>query len=492
MTGERSPVLSLRGAAICLAAAILLLWPMTLVTVPLVHYDSFAYADMGREILAHLFSPRAFDDAGSGADGQGLNVLRSPAWSVYLAGLGGLPWGAVAACALQTAATLFVLGALVPAETAIRRWPAVAGALAVAALSALPWYASYAMPDLLGALVIAYYAALAGALEREGRAIRWTLGGLATFAILSHYGNLPLAAALAVLVMLVQLPTLNARRAVAAFGPLAIALAFSAAIDIGLEHAAGEPTASETGAGEAAAPMASADVPRRLPILLARSIQDGPALWHLRDACARDVYRSCALLDPLPETVGEFLWSESGMRGLTDAEQATVRSEQWDILFGAVRAYPVAQATATMRNTALQLVRMGTGQIMPFPPIGPDGMRQPVRAAERDSHPVLRNINWPIRIATALAGLALVLRIVTGRTDRRLVLPAFIILAGLLVNAAIFGGLSYPVDRYQGRLAWLVPALLALDLALAPKTRAAGRRGQAGFAGGRAKRAGIV
>jgi hypothetical protein len=40
------------------------------------------------------------------------------------------------------------------------------------------------------------------------------------------------------------------------------------------------------------------------------------------------------------------------------------------------------------------------------------------------------------------------------------------VLFALLVNAAVYGGLSAPVDRYQSRLAWLVPALLALDLVL--------------------------
>ena len=44
--------------------------------------------------------------------------------------------------------------------------------------------------------------------------------------------------------------------------------------------------------------------------------------------------------------------------------------------------------------------------------------------------------------------------------------PVRRVLIALLVNAAVYGGLSAPVDRYQSRLAWLIPALLALDLAL--------------------------
>ena len=36
---------------------------------------------------------------------------------------------------------------------------------------------------------------------------------------------------------------------------------------------------------------------------------------------------------------------------------------------------------------------------------------------------------------------------------------ALLIMVGLIANAVIFGGLSAPVDRYQSRIAWLLPAL---------------------------------
>jgi len=38
----------------------------------------------------------------------------------------------------------------------------------------------------------------------------------------------------------------------------------------------------------------------------------------------------------------------------------------------------------------------------------------------------------------------------------------FVAIVGLLANAAIFGGLSAPVDRYQARVIWIVPLLAAL------------------------------
>ncbi len=55
----------------------------------------------------------------------------------------------------------------------------------------------------------------------------------------------------------------------------------------------------------------------------------------------------------------------------------------------------------------------------------------------------------------ALAAMARHDRLASGR-EREIIA---VVLVGLVANAAIFGGLSAPVDRYQGRLIWTVPVL---------------------------------
>ena len=466
------PLLSLGGAALCLGAAVLLLWPMALVTAPLVYFDSFAYAGAGERAIGALRGalwPQAAgggDGGGGGAAaGEGLGVLRSAAWSVWLAGLGGLPWGAVAACALQTAATLFVLGALVPAGAAIRPKAALAGAAAVGLLSGLPWYASYAMPDILGALVVAYYAALAGPLDRAGRALRLLLGALAAFAILAHYGHLPLAAALAALVLLLRVRRWNAALLLSALLPVGAAVLVNLATGLAAERLA-PPRAAGEATAEASPPAEASLAPRRLPVLLARSIDDGLALPHLRAACARDLYESCAFLGEVPGTAGGFLWGEEGIRRLDAAQMAVLRSEELAIVLGAARERPLRQAGALLANGALQMVRVGTDEILPLPPPGPDGSRPRPVAADASAYPVLGRADIWVPALTLAAALALVFRAGTGRLHPALGGPLLVVLAGLAVNAAVYGGLSYPVDRYGGRLAWLGPALLALDLAL--------------------------
>ena len=66
-----------------------------------------------------------------------------------------------------------------------------------------------------------------------------------------------------------------------------------------------------------------------------------------------------------------------------------------------------------------------------------------------------------VHLASYLAG-AVLLALLVWRSPQAGG-PVVVLVVGLLANAAIFGGLSAPVDRYQARVAWLVP-LLALVL----------------------------
>ena len=477
-------VLSVRRVAWCLLIGALLMWPMALVTAPIVYFDSYAYASAGRAALAMaaelLPLPEAAGSDGGGGtgagdgdadEGGGIGALRSAAWSVSLALLGGMPWGAVALCVLQAAATLLVASALIPAGAfgGAARWaPAL---VATALLTGLPWYAAYAMPDLLGALVIAYYAVVAAAPRRLGAPASWALAALAAFAILGHYGHVPLAAGLAAVAAILRWRRMDVAAAAMLAGPVLVAVLVNVATSAVLERAAPSAPASTQ---SAAAPSADSSAPssalpsaapRRLPILLARSIEDGPALRHLREACADDLYATCDLFDPIPRNATALLWGPDGIRTLTSAQMAVLRAEEMRIVLGATRAYPAAQAGAFARNIGLQLVRVGVDQHFAAP--APPGGERAVQPA------ALVLADRTIPLVTALAALALLWRAGTGRLAPALRPALWVLVAGLAANAVIYGGLSYPVDRYQGRIAWLIPALLALDLALGGRTRRA-------------------
>jgi hypothetical protein len=50
-------------------------------------------------------------------------------------------------------------------------------------------------------------------------------------------------------------------------------------------------------------------------------------------------------------------------------------------------------------------------------------------------------------------------RLLVGDHERAVL---FVAVVSLMANAAIFGGLSVPVDRYQMRVIWIVPMVAAL------------------------------
>ncbi|MGN6461392.1 MAG: hypothetical protein ACTHLY_09290, partial [Pseudolabrys sp.] len=78
-----------------------------------------------------------------------------------------------------------------------------------------------------------------------------------------------------------------------------------------------------------------------------------------------------------------------------------------------------------------------------------------------------------IHVATAIASLALLIGMLVF-ARQGLVPPETLVLAGLvltalLINAAICGIFSNPVDRYQSRILWLAP--FAVIIALGARTQ---------------------
>ncbi len=65
-------------------------------------------------------------------------------------------------------------------------------------------------------------------------------------------------------------------------------------------------------------------------------------------------------------------------------------------------------------------------------------------------------------VSAVAAALWIALLAVRGRLSRPEQDMALMVAVGLVANAAIFGGLSAPADRYQARVIWLVPALAAV------------------------------
>ena len=447
-----------------LAAILLLLWPALLNGGPLVFFDSASYLDQGRQaveealrLVAGAPSPDAAG-AGGGAAGAGAaapeaNIVRSVAWSVFAHLASATPlaeWGialvqsALVATLLAMLAGRALLEAARPADIAL-------AVLFCAALTPLPWFVSYLMPDILAAVVILCGMLVAVGLERFGATGRLFILGAASFAMLSHYGHIPLGfgvGAAALVLLLVQRRLTPAAVAVAAL-PVLVALGGNAAVNRVAFH--------EPGVGVAT---------KRLPVLLARSLADGPARWHLEENCAAEGYAICEVFDGnFSSDLGVILWSDAGLGGASPEQMDRIRAEEPLILRRAFMDYPAEQIWSFAGNAVSQTWTFGMDDFswsrlrwlpngnVDTGPFDPDRSRAGLDATG------LAHLAGLI----AATGLILVYaardRLGAGAREREMLLVA---VAGLAINAAIFGGLSVPVDRYQGRVVWIVPALAAL------------------------------
>ena len=320
--------------ALWIPFALLLLWPLALNGGPLLFFDSLIYVDQGRaavEGLASLVSARLSGGAGDGAApgfeaaASSASFIRSIAWSAFAFIASAAPFGLsgpVFVQALMVSGLVILL--LAPAAPAAGLF-LPAGLALLAVVTTLPWYASTLMPDLLAAVVILF-----GMLLVRNRAgemptgLLLLLGLVAAFAILSHYGHLPLAVAVAAVVLLLLL---RGRRLTA---PLALAALAPILLAVGLNMLASR-----------AAFDAVEVAPKRLPILLARSIADGPARWYLEQSCPESGYVLCAHVATLPKMAGGLLWGPDSMLARATPEEVGRRSGRRSRGSSGVRFAPI-------------------------------------------------------------------------------------------------------------------------------------------------------
>ena len=460
-----APFLTLRGVALAGGLAVACCWPIWVTGALFVFPDTTGYLRAGQAAWSFVSSllPTVAGGGGGalGASGtvesiaDGAPVGRSATYGAgaYLAVSALGPWALAVAQAWLVA--IFALALIGPSAAGPRLLPLVVWAVA---LSPVPFYAVFLIPDLLAAVPILFAALLATRFERLGTGWQAALTILAALAVSSHYGTIPLAfgalaAALAVRFALdreIGIRSIASAVVVVGFAPLLNLFASTAALD-------GPPSVA----------------PLRLPILLARSIEDGPARWHLEAACPEAGYALCDLFEEGgPENVGAFLWSSNGVAGLSAEAMERVRAEEATILMRAFLAHPGAQTWSLLGNAATQAVSIGTDEIAIARGFA-DGYEVDRLGAGDPAWRLTRAVDapmaWSFWIATGLAA-ALALRAGGSREAWTVV---GVVAAGLVANAAIFGGLSAPVDRYQSRVAWLLPFALWLAWAGAARRGAA-------------------
>lgn len=344
-------------------------------------------------------------------------------------------------------------------------WPALHLALcaALALATPLPFTAALVMPDVLTPVVALGMALLAWAgLPWWDRALVWLLTALA---IASHLSHLPLAAGLVALVALAawgEGGRAMLRAGLRAAGPLLAALAL-----LMVTNAVGHGRWSLS--------------PHGASFMLARLVADGPAARTIAAECPARGWYLCAWAGRLPADSDDFLWSPTSPVN-RDAEGrpiflggARLSAEAGAIVAETIRREPLAVLGAILANTARQLITLRPGDTLvndhldkAFRPRLVEGFPPRELAAFEASEQAqgrLRGALAPIgpwHEAAMLLAIPLLAAALWRRREARAWRFAALIALALLANAAATGGLSGPHDRYQARIAWLLPAAALL------------------------------
>lgn len=456
---------SLRIYSICfIAFAVSLCWPILVSGNYYVFPDTASYIRGGDKIwdvFFHLLD-RVLDAgqiAASSSDGaavtetlevndRGRNVSgRSFTYSVLISLAFHLA-GPIGVALFQAVLATAMISLFLSYETLESPWIVVAGALGTVGLTGLPWYSSYMMPDIFGAFILLFGMILVGRIDDMGPRAILPAVLLVGFAVSTHYGNIILS--LVVIPTALALRLMRRRLGMGAILAGIAALSFAPLLNM---------TASSVVFDEASV------TPKRLPIALARSLADGPALWYLQDVCPEADLALCdAYGDNISSDTYWFLWSDEGVLSLSREQFERIKAEEFKVLVGAFKSYPVEQAQAFLGNGAAQLFKIGIDGLQPA--VAFDANHRP-EIAEAPGSRAFRVFfdDVVIQYTTLASTILLLVSIVAFGLPARWFDMLAVFWIGFFANAYIFGGLSAPIERYQGRIAWLIPLVLIVYLA---------------------------
>lgn len=439
-----------RVAAVALGA-FCLAWPAFYNGFPLLYPDSMTYLDDGRIVARALFLHRFSNYYGLRSFFYSLGILPLH-WNVTV-------WPVVALQCLLVAFVLWlVVRAVLPRNTVAHYLVLV---LLLSAFTSVGWYASFILPDILGAAVYLSFALLVFARETLSRAERIALYLIAWWGIASHATHFLLAAVLCVLLaVLLGLERQPLRRIFKSVGEVALILALAAAAQLGLHgYLYGRPSLN----GE------------RPPFLMARVIADGPGRWYLEKNCGNLHWAICGHVQNLPDDPDNFLWAQDGIwQTGSDASNAQLVREEMPLVLATLRAYPGPQLSRFWGNFLLQMSRFGLYDLDPsswvleeFDNVLPAAARTGYLHSRQQQNVIPLEFFTTVQFWAVLASLGLLavfLPLLGRRCPRRLVELGAVVVFMVLANGLLTGALSMPEDRYECRVIWLLPLLAMLSV----------------------------
>ncbi|MET3710240.1 hypothetical protein ABIC65_000920 [Sphingomonas trueperi] len=459
-----------------LVALLLFLVPAAINRSPILYPDSIGYFQAGKAATsaAHIplsTRPVAVPAKAGPAATMGIDTEDgvSDARSVYYGAAFALSWAIAGVWALPILQALLCVVAiyaalrrLAPDAPRTMRWAVVAG---IGLVGGAGIFATTIMPDVFAGLMILAVAMIAIYRPNLTRAelIGWLALGVA--AILFHKSHLLLA--LGMLGALFLLGLITRRQRWTSLGLIVLMIVVG-------------------GLGQVAFGIAARHAGLTVyspPFVMARLIGDGTAEKYLRETCPQTHYATCRFLPRMPMTENDFLWSGDGsavsFATLPAAEKARICDEQWPIVLGTLRSHGLEQLGKSLIGVFRQIATVGVTEYGLMPRDALTTLLHPDIQAYQQSgighHTMpLRLISGLMLACYALGGVALAILATRLRRNpggfqavpawrTRLFEATLLVVFAVLLNGAVCGAISGVFDRYQGRVAWLIP-LFALAI----------------------------
>jgi hypothetical protein len=423
-----------------LTGALLLIWPAFFNGYPLLFSDSggFLHQTLGPLMLwdkPYIYGP----------------FLHAFHWRISL-------WGPVIAQGLILSHLLWMTQRVVRGD-AQPLWHI--GLCAFAALAtAAPFSAALLMPDIFAPIVVLGLFLLGFGGAALTRLERGYLVALVALGIAAHLAHLPLALGLCVVALLLRLWRMPVRLLAMVLPVMISVAALLATNAIGHGRVALSPYGSV--------------------FMLARLQEDGPASAVLKARCPDAGWYLCAFTDRLPMPANDFLWAPDSPVNRDATGQPRflggmlLAPEAGQIVAETIRTDPLGVARAMAANMLLQLGSFGIGDTLDnahfavavrpriehgFPARELAAFDQ-ARQAQDVLKETVMQLN-PFHLLVVLLALPLLLWSAWRRQGLALALALFV-LAAVLGNALICGGLSAPHPRYGARIMWLLPVAALL------------------------------
>ena len=206
--------------------------------------------------------------------------------------------------------------------------------------------------------------------------------------------------------------------------------------------------------------------PNSPPFLLARVLADGPGKAYLKATCDQKAYALCPYLDQIPATENEFLWRYlPKITAIHPEIWQKSRNEQFSIVLGSARMFPLWMIKNMLRNTAEQLITIKSSTLndnddlfakYPFvaEPYAKSLLGQKLLTDEALAY---MNMLHACVVILSFIPLGYFLIKSSRQGELRPILLTSTVVVGLITNAFATGALGGVFGRYEGRGIWLIP-----------------------------------